>query len=184
MTPAETERAREALEEPPARRAAERLPWLLVGLAGSVLATLIMARFERLLAADVTIAFFVPGIVYLADAIGTQTEAAAVRGLSACHRPFRELLTGEAFTGLLIGGALGGVAIPAIGLTLDRWSLAVAVGLAVVAAGAVATSIGLLLPWMLSRHDRDPAFASGPLATILQDLLSLLIYFTCVAALT
>ncbi len=74
--------AEHALEDSPLRRAAQRLPWLLVGLIMSVIAVWVMARFERTLAANVTIAFFIPALVYLADAVGTQTEAIAVRGLS------------------------------------------------------------------------------------------------------
>jgi magnesium transporter len=44
-------------------------------------------------------------------------------------------------------------------------------------AGAVASGMGLLLPWLLSRRGMDPAYGSGPLATILQDILSVSIYF-------
>lgn len=54
--------------------------------------------------------------------------------------------------------------------------------LALVCAGAVATSIGLLLPWLLGQLGTDPAYGSGPLATIVQDLLTLLIYFGTVQA--
>ncbi|NJM72873.1 MAG: magnesium transporter [Scytonema sp. RU_4_4] len=42
----------------------------------------------------------------------------------------------------------------------------------------IAASIGLLFPWLLYRAGKDPAFGSGPVATIIQDVLSLLIYFT------
>lgn len=81
----ENARARDAIEASPIRRARARLPWLLVGFLGSFLATFVMSRFERLLEARLAVAFFIPGIVYLADAIGTQTEAIAVRGLSLSH---------------------------------------------------------------------------------------------------
>jgi magnesium transporter len=54
------------------------------------------------------------------------------------------------------------------------------VALALFFAGGVATSIRLLLSWVLGRLGSDPAHGSGPLATILQDVLSLLIYFTVV----
>ncbi|MBQ0920902.1 magnesium transporter, partial [Hydrogenophaga aromaticivorans] len=53
---------------------------------------------------------------------------------------------------------------------------------ALVAAGGIATTIGLVLPWVLSRLGSDPAYGSGPLATIVQDLLSLLTYFVIVSA--
>jgi magnesium transporter len=174
----ETAQARTAIEAPPARRARDRLPWLLVGLAGSMLATLVVAFFERQLQSRVAIAFFVPGIVYLADAIGTQTEAIAVRGLSLSHAPIRQLVMGELRTGLLIGVTLGALSFPAVWLIFGDVRLGLSVALALLVAGAVATTIGLLFPWMLERLGRDPAFGSGPLATIVQDVLSLVIYFS------
>lgn len=173
----ETAQARLAIEAPPARRARDRLPWLLVGLAGSMLATFVVASFEAQLEARIALAFFVPAIVYLADAIGTQTEAIAVRGLSLSHMPMRELVWGEMRTGLLIGAALGALAWPAVWLVWRDLELASTVALSLVVAGTVATTIGLLLPWLLARTGRDPAFGSGPIATIVQDVLSLAIYF-------
>lgn len=179
----ETAQARQAIEEPPARRAWDRLPWLLVGLAGSMVATLVMARFEAVLSAHVAVAFFVPGIVYLADAIGTQTEAIAVRGLSLSQAPVRSLLAGELTTGLLIGLALGSLIFPAVLLGFGDARLAAAVAVAVALAGAVATTVGLALPWLLARIGFDPAFGSGPVATVIQDVLSLIIYFQIARAL-
>jgi len=178
----ETLHAREAIEEPPMRRLRHRLPWLLLGLAGSVLATFIVVRFERALSVNPAIAFFVPGLVYLADAIGTQTEAVTVRGLSLSHARLSTLIGGELRTGVLIGLVLGGLTLPAVWLAFGDWSLAFAVSGALVAAGGIATTIGLALPWLLGRLGSDPAYGSGPLATIIQDLLSLLVYFAIVSA--
>lgn len=169
-----------AISATPLTRARERLPWLLVGLAGSIVATFIMSRFEQTLAAQLTIAFFVPGIVYLADAIGTQSEAIAVRGLSFSNAPLPRLILGELATGMLIGLALGLLALPVAWLAFGDLRLATAVALSILAAGAAATSIGLLLPWLLARTGIDPALGSGPVATIIQDVLSLLVYFTLV----
>ena len=174
------EQARNALEAPPTRRIRDRLPWLLVGLFGSMAATFLMSRFERTLQERVAIAFFVPGIVYLADAIGTQTEAIAVRGLSFSGNSFRELFFGELVTGLLIGSILGGLSFPVVTLFFGDIRLAAAVALSICMAGGFATSIGLVLPWLLSRAGVDPAFGSGPVATIIQDVLSLIVYFLAV----
>ncbi len=177
----ETERAREAMQEPPLRRLRHRLPWLLLGLAGSMLATYVVARFEAALALHPAIVFFVPGLVYLADAIGTQTEAVAVRGLSLSHTRLSTLVAGEMRTGLMIGLLLGGLTLPAVWWVFGNLSLAVAVAGSLLAAGCIATTVGLLLPWLLERLGSDPAYGSGPLATIVQDLLSLLTYFLIVS---
>ena len=174
---------REAMEDPPVRRARHRLPWLLLGLAGSILAAFVMKQFEGILSANIAVAFFVPGIVYLADAIGTQTETITVRGLSISHAPIGRMLAGEVRTGLLMGALLGGVAFAAAWLMLDQPRLALAIGLSLFVASGVATTIGLALPWLLYRLGRDPAYGSGPLATILQDLLTVAVYFLIVSAL-
>ncbi len=166
-----------ALELPPWRRVVNRLPWLLVGLAGSMLAAVVVARFEAVLHAQLAIAFFVPAIVYLADAIGTQTEAVAVRGLSLEHAPLGRLLASEVATGAMLGAILGILALPLSVLLFGDVDLGLAVALAIVAAGSVATAVGLVFPWLLSHWGCDPAYGSGPVATIVQDVLSLVIYF-------
>jgi magnesium transporter len=178
----ETDDARSALEEPPLRSARHRLPWLIVGLGGSVLATFIVARFETALAAKPALAFFVPGLVYLADAIGTQSEAVAVRGLSLSHVGIGRLIGNELRSGLLIGSVLALLALPMVWLAFGEPRLAAAVALSLAGASVVASVLGLLLPWLLARFGSDPAYGSGPLATIVQDVLSLLIYFGCVTA--
>lgn len=176
----QTNYAAHALEFSPWRRVRDRLPWLIVGLVGSALAAVVMAGFEATLSANLTVAFFVPGIVYLADAIGTQTEAVAVRGLSLTHAPLSSILARELSAGLLIGLILAALAAPVIAVWSGSHRLAFAVSASIVAAGGAATSIGLLLPWTLSRMGYDPAFGSGPVATIIQDVLSLIVYFTVV----
>ncbi len=173
--------ARNALEEAPLRRARHRLPWLVVGLVGSMLATFIVARFESVLTAKPALAFFVPGLVYLADAIGTQSEAVAVRGLSLSHAGIGRLIGNELRTGVLIGVVLALLAFPMIWLVFGEPRLAAAVTLALAGASVLASVLGLVLPWLLARTGSDPAYGSGPLATIVQDVLSLLIYFGCVS---
>lgn len=178
----ESTQARRALEAPPMRRVRHRLPWLAVGLAGSMVATLVVARFESALAAKPALAFFVPGLVYLADAIGTQSEAVAVRGLSLSHVGLARLIGGELRTGALIGLLLALMAFPMVWLGFGELRLATAVAIALGGASVVASVLGLMLPWLLARLGTDPAYGSGPLATIVQDVLSLLIYFACVSA--
>jgi magnesium transporter len=178
----QTNYAAHALEISPWRRVRDRLPWLIVGLVGSAGAASVMAGFESTLAGNVVIAFFVPAIVYLADAIGTQTEAVAVRGLSVTHAPLGAILAREVLAGFLIGLSLALIAGPVIAVWFADARLALAVAASIVAAGTVATTIGLLLPWTLSRFGFDPAFGSGPVATVIQDVLSLVVYFALVVA--
>ena len=57
----------------------------------------------------------------------------------------------------------------------------VLVSVAILGASTVATVVALCLPWLLHRLGKDPAFGSGPLATVVQDLLSILLYFAAVS---
>jgi magnesium transporter len=177
-----SEAAQAALTAPPHRRALYRLPWLLVGMAGSAIATAMMARFESALAAHIAVAFFIPAIVYLADAVGTQSEAVAVRGLSLTGTDLVSLVAGEFGTGVLIGLTLGILAFPLVWFAFGSAALATTVAIALVVASSVATTIGFLLPWLFARLGYDPAMGSGPVATVVQDVLSLLIYFLLAAA--
>jgi magnesium transporter len=171
-----TSEARAACQEPAGRRFRHRIPWLLVGLAGALFSADIVGAFEGQLQETVVLAFFIPGIVYLADAVGTQTETVVIRGLSVGVR-LRQIARAELLSGLLMGLALSLVFFP---IALFRWGdseVATAVSLSLFAACSIATFIAMVLPWAIHRFGRDPAFGSGPLATVIQDLLSILIYF-------
>jgi magnesium transporter len=76
--------ARSASEESIARRLWHRLPWLAVGLIGAMLSAILLGSVEDQISANLAVAYFIPAIVYLADAVGTQTETLAIRGL--CRR--------------------------------------------------------------------------------------------------
>jgi magnesium transporter len=178
----ETARARHAIEDPPMRRARHRLPWLVAGLGGSAAATAAMAGFEDVIQAHVAVAFFVPALVYLADAIGTQSEAIAVRGLSLTRSGIAHLVGGELRTGAAIGAALGLLAFLAVAAVYRDVRLAGAVGTALFAAGAIASGIGIAFPWWLARRGVDPAYGSGPMATVLQDTLTILVYLVVLRA--
>jgi magnesium transporter len=172
-----TDEARRALEAPPFTRARYRLPWLVVGLIGSLLATALVAQFQRVLEAQIAVAFFIPAIVYLADAVGTQSEAVAIRGLSLTDAGIGRVLLGEIAAGVLIGSILALLAGAFTVVAFDDPSLALAVAASLAAACTIATTLGLCLPWGFARVGWDPAHASGPIGTILQDVLSLAIYF-------
>jgi magnesium transporter len=167
--------ARTTSEEPVHRRFWHRLPWLLLGLCGALLAADVVGWFEDQIRLKVMLVFFVPGIVYLADAVGTQTETVIVRGLSL-GIPVGRIVGREILAGLAIGLALGAIAGP---LVWWRWtdpSLALTVAASVFVASSMSTVVAMALPWLFDRLSLDPAFGSGPLATVIQDLLSIWTY--------
>jgi magnesium transporter len=138
--------ARAAATEGVGRRLWHRLPWLLVGLVGALAAAVIVGASEGPLEEQVLLAFFLPGVVYLADAVGTQTEALVIRGLSVGVGIGR-LAWREAATGVLLGLLFAGVGYPVVTLLWGAPDVAAAVAIALFAASSVATLIAMLLPW-------------------------------------
>ena len=120
--------ARIASEEQVGRRLVHRLPWLAIGLIGAMVSAWLVGSAEEQLARTVQLAFFLPAIVYMADAVGTQTETLAVRGLSV-GVPIRRFVGKELAAGVLIGGLIAALFFPFCVWTFNDVSLAVAVSL-------------------------------------------------------
>ena len=175
-----TSAARSASTEGVGRRLVHRLPWLLVGLCGALLAAVIVSAFGQRLEEQVLIAYFVPGVVYIAAAVGMQTETLAIRGLSL-GVGIRGVAVRELLTGAALGLLLGSLAFPLVWLGWGEVSVAGAVAVSMLVASCVATSVALLLPWGLNRLGKDPAFGSGPIATVIQDLVTVTVYFLSAA---
>jgi magnesium transporter len=159
-----------------------RLPWLVLGLCGALLAAEMVGQFEDLLRVQVMLAFFMPGIVYLADAVGTQTETVIVRGLSL-GVPMRRMVLREILAGIVIGLALASMTGPLVFWLWGDARLALSVSVSVLAACSTATGAAMALPWAFNSLALDPAFGSGPLATVIQDLVSIWIYLSVTALL-
>jgi magnesium transporter len=153
-----------------------RVPWLLIGLVGGFLAGGIASLFETSLKDNITLAFFLPLVVYMADAVGTQTETILVRALAYGRVSLGAQLLREGTVGLLIGGIVGLSA----GACLLAWggarSVALTLAVTLTLTAMIATFVASLLPIGLSRMGVDPALASGPVATVVQDILSVAVY--------
>lgn len=175
-------RARGAVEEPLGRRLWHRLPWLLVGLLGAMGSALLIGAFDSALETNVIVAFFVPAIVYMADAVGTQTETLLIRALTA-GASVRAIVARELMTGVIVGLVVGAAFFAFAAAGWGDTAVAGAVALALVASCSIATLVAMGLPSLFERLGRDPAFGSGPLATVIQDLLSIAVYFAIVLAL-
>lgn len=154
-----------------------RVPWLLLGLLGGAVATVIVSKYEAVLAADVRLAFFIPIIVYLSDAVGTQTETIYVRSLSKKKVNFIRYIAKES----VIGFGLGIVSGIVFGMFATYWLasplLGITIGLAMLVNLTIAPVLAVLIPNMLYKQHVDPALGAGPVATIIQDVISLLVYF-------
>jgi magnesium transporter len=121
---ANSSRARMASEERVGLRLMHRLPWLAIGLIGAMLSAWLVGSAEEQLARTVQLAFFLPAIVYMADAVGTQTETLAVRGLSV-GVPIRRFVGKELASGVLIGALIAALFSRSVSgrSTIRRWPL-------------------------------------------------------------
>ena len=167
--------ARMASAEAVLRRLWHRLPWLALGLLGAMISALVVGAFEEEIRKQVLLAFFLPAVVYMADAVGTQTETVVIRGM-ALGVPIRSVFARELGTGLVIGALLGSLFFPFAVVAWGEPRVAAAVALSLAISCSVATLVAMALPYALARLGRDPAFGSGPLATVIQDLLSIVAY--------
>src|SRR3989344_3692812 len=80
-----------------------RFPPLILGLILGISLSFITSKFEEVIAKNIAIAFFIPFIVYLADAVGTQTQSIYIRDLRTGEANFKKYLIKESLLGLSIG---------------------------------------------------------------------------------
>lgn len=154
-----------------------RVPWLLFGLLGGAAASIIVSRFETVISRNIGLAFFLPLIVYMSDAVGTQTEAIYIRNLAKRQIKFWVYLVKELSLGILLG-ALFGLLIGVFSYAWLKsaslaWTIALAMGVNV----AIAPVVALLVPLLIKKEHHDPAVGAGPFTTTMQDIISILIYF-------
>src|SRR3990170_77167 len=167
------------LEIPLLQAIKHRFPWLLIGLAGGLLAAQIISQFEQTLEKNLLLAAFIPLVVYIADAVGTQLEAFVIRDFALFRQLNFAVYFFKQFLIVLIVAVLL-ASILTIASTFLYGNLAMAAVLGAAVIGAVISSLltGLLIPFFFRKLNLDPANASGPIATIIQDILSVLIYLS------
>ena len=173
----------EEISTPAAKLVRARLPSLCLGLLGGLFAAYMVTGFDQVLSSYIALAAFIPVMVYLSDAVGTQSQTLIVR-MIALEPEFslRKYMIRE----LKIGGFLGMIfAILLFVAGTVGWGLQIGI----VAGSAIFLSIlfqALLATYLsatLARRKIDPALASGPLTTIISDVTSLAMYFGIASAL-
>lgn len=153
-----------------------RTPSLLLGLFLGIVLSFVTSRFEQVLSENIRVAFFIPFVVFMADAVGTQTQSIYIRDLGTGRASFRRYLAKEAAIGILLGALTSALTALIATLWFSSPALTLAVALSMFAAIAVAPVVALVVAEILEMEKTDPAVGAGPIATVLQDTISVLLF--------
>ena len=160
--------------------ALRRLPWLILLLLLGLISGSIISGFENTLDQVVALAFFMPMIAGMTGNTGTQSLAIVVRGLAANdldRKAIFRLIRREFGVGIIIGTVCG-VLVSGLGFLWEGHAvLGLVVGCSLFMTLIIGTMAGTIIPLILYKFRIDPAIASGPLITTLNDIFSLTIYF-------
>lgn len=151
-----------------------RFPWLAVNLITSILASLVIAQFDEVIAQFVALAVLMPIVASMGGNAGTQSLTVAVRAIATKDLTSANLwrvIWREAAVGLVNGVifavVMGGVGVIWFGTPL----LGVVIGVAMVVNLVIAGLAGVIIPVVLDRMDIDPALASGAFVTTVTDVV-------------
>lgn len=160
--------------------ASRRLTWLILLLFIGIVSGSIIASFEETLDQVVALAFFMPMIAGMTGNTGTQSLAVVVRGLTTNDLGWKQvikLIIRELWVGIIIGVACGILIFIIALIWQGSATLGFVIGISLLCTLIIGTLAGTIIPLILYRLNIDPAVASGPLITTINDILSLLIYF-------
>lgn len=155
-----------------------RFPWLFVGLVGGIIISKIIGFFETTLSQNLIIAAFIPLMSYMASAVGTQMGVFIIRDLAINPSFIFVKYFLRQFVVVFLIGVASSVIFFLINMSVNQDILtgfAISVAMFVAILSSVFT--GLVVPYLLNKLKFDPANASGPLGTIIQDTLTIVIYF-------
>lgn len=157
-----------------------RLPWLLIGIAGGLLSSLILSGFEAQLAAVTALAYFIPLIGGTGGNVGVQASAIVVQGLANGRLDLKEFwqqLWKELRISLLTGVVISlAVLVYTLFTEPGSYGLTLAVAVSLFCIVVFSTVFGALVPLTLEKLKVNPALATGPFIQITNDVVGLLIY--------
>lgn len=167
------------MEHSPLRISRSRLPWLVGGLIGGIIAAGVISQFEPSLKKIVALSFFFPVIMAVGGNTGTQAATVIVRGLATGDiglitigkQVWLEMRV-ALVNGLICGALLGLV----VGVWLSSYKLGSIVAVSTVLVIIGSGLIGSVVPLTLKKLNLDPALGTGPFVTSSNDILSLFIY--------
>ena len=157
-----------------------RLPWLIVGLIGGILGAFVINQYEGQLALYPEMALFIPLIAAMGGNVGVQSSAIIVQGLANHSLGFDSVgkRLGKEFLVAILNGIVCSLLILVYTLLYkDSLDLAATVSIALILVIIFAALFGTLVPLMLDKYKIDPALATGPFITTMNDIIGLFIYF-------
>lgn len=157
-----------------------RMPWLLIGLIGGVLGAQVIAGFEGGISEVPALAFFIPLITAMAGNVGVQSSAIVVQSLAKGTDQFDSIFKkiGKETLVAVLNGLILSIIIYGIAYVLENGTLGIVVGLSLFTVIIFAAIFGTLIPLLLDRYKIDPALATGPFITTINDVFGLFIYLT------
>ncbi len=163
---------------PLAKAVEHRLPWLLVGLIGIILTAGFINLFEGTLEKYLILAFFVPAIVYMSDALGTQHQTLFIRDLAVLGKElkFGYYFLRQTLIAAIIGVVISGLVFVAVTLFWHQGFTAFVISISMFAALMITSFTSLATTLIFYKLGQDPALGSGPLATIISDTTSIIVY--------
>jgi magnesium transporter len=170
----------DTIDRNPFSAARKRLPWLIILLFLGMMTASLIGKFEDTLSKVTILATFIPLIAGMAGNTGTQALAVAVRGIATGDLEKEsklKLIIREAGTGLVTGTTCGILVMFIVFFWHHDFFLGLLVGISIFSTLIVATLAGSFIPILMHKFNIDPAVASGPFITTINDIISILIYF-------
>lgn len=167
------------VEAGPLKAAKTRLPWLIMLLFLGMITATLMGQFEATLEKVALLALFIPLISGTSGNSGTQALAVVVRGIATGEineKSKLKMIFREMGTGLITGLVCGLLVVGIVYFWKGSLIVGLLVGTAICCSIFVATIAGSLIPLFIHKLGIDPAVASGPFITTLNDITSILIY--------
>jgi magnesium transporter len=157
-----------------------RLPWLLIGMVGGIFSAQVISQYENGITLVPSLAFFIPLITATGGNVGVQSSAIVVQSLAKGNDQIGSIMQKLLKEGLvgLMNGALLSVLIYGIAFIFASSTLGFVVSISLFVVVVFAAIIGTLIPLILHKNNIDPALATGPFITTLNDVIGLFIYFT------
>lgn len=182
--------AEEDLNETTVESMKKRLPWLVALLFLGMLVSSVVGMFEAVVAVLPVVICFQSMVLDMAGNVGTQSLAVTIRVLMDENLKAKQklgLILKEARIGLANGFVLGVMTLAVLGIYIHffkgyDWGLmhfliAACVGGALITAMVISSIVGTVIPMFFHKIHVDPAVASGPLITTVNDLVAVITYY-------